>query len=92
MAVYKRNYQRYDGPLTETPWRFTILLRYAVKEVFDSKLFTAFFSICFGPTLGAFLIIYLTQRARLPADAPLVRRPPQGEALAARGGGHRDKQ
>ncbi|HYR82886.1 MAG TPA: ABC transporter permease subunit [Terriglobia bacterium] len=60
MAVYKRNYQRYDGPLTDTPWRFAILLRYALKEVFDSRLFTAFYSISFGPTLGAFVIIYLT--------------------------------
>ena len=78
MAVYKRNYQRYDGPLTETPWRFTILLRYAVKEVFDSKLFTAFFSICFGPTLGAFVIIYLTHSAAALAALGL---PPVAAAI-----------
>jgi ABC-2 type transport system permease protein len=60
MAVYKRNYQRYDGPLTDTPWRFTILVRYAIREVFDSRLFTAFFSLCFAPTFAAFVIIYLS--------------------------------
>src|SRR6266850_2560080 len=60
MAVYKRNYQRYAGPLTNTPWRFTILVRYAVKEVFDSRLFTAFFSLCFAPTFAALFIIYFS--------------------------------
>jgi ABC-2 type transport system permease protein len=63
MAVYKRNYQRYDGPLTATPWRFTILVRYAFKDVFDSRLFTGFFSICFGPTLGALFVIYFSHSA-----------------------------
>jgi len=63
MAVYKRNYQRYNGPLTGTPWRFAILVRYAVKEVFDSRLFTAFFSICFGPALGALFVIYFSHSA-----------------------------
>jgi hypothetical protein len=25
MAVYKRHYKRYDGPITDERWRFTVL-------------------------------------------------------------------
>src|SRR5207244_828077 len=59
MAVYKRNYKRFDGPLTDQRWRFTILLRYAFQTVFESKLVTAFFTACFIPHVGALVLIYL---------------------------------
>jgi ABC-2 type transport system permease protein len=59
MAVYKRNYRRFDGPLTDQFWRFSILPRYSFQTVFESKLMTAFFTFCFLPHLVALIIIYL---------------------------------
>lgn len=59
MAVYKRNYKRFDGPLTDQTWRFTILPRYSFQNVFESKLMTSFFSFCFLPHLVALILIYL---------------------------------
>src|SRR5215467_7331686 len=59
MAVYKRNYKRFDGPLTDQFWRFSILPRYSFQTVFESKLMTAFFTLCFLLHLIALIIIYL---------------------------------
>jgi ABC-2 type transport system permease protein len=59
MAVYERNYGRYQGALTP-PWsRFSILPRYAARDVFDSRLFTAFFTLCFLLPFAGLLMIYL---------------------------------
>jgi len=59
MAVYERNYGRYQGALTP-PWsRFLVLPRYAYQEVFKSKAFVAFFSLCFLTPFAGLLIIYL---------------------------------
>jgi ABC-2 type transport system permease protein len=59
MAVYERNYGRYQGELTPSRWRFLILPRYAVKDVFDSRMFAAFFALCFLMPFAGLLIIYL---------------------------------
>ena len=45
MAVYKRTYTRYTGNLTNERWRFTILARYAIKTIFESKVNTILFMI-----------------------------------------------
>lgn len=59
MAVYERNYGRYQGALTP-PWsRFTILPRYAAKDVFDSRMFVAFYALCFLLPFVGLLAIYL---------------------------------
>ena len=60
MAVYKRSYARYDGTLTERRWRFTILPRYAFRTVFESKLLTSFFTMCFVPHVIALVFIYVS--------------------------------
>lgn len=59
MAVYKRNYQRYEG--RETPgWsRFLIVPRFAFREVFSSKWVTALFVIGFLPVLVFGALIYV---------------------------------
>ena len=49
MAVYEQTYKRYVGPLTPEWSRFLIIPRHAYRGVFKSKLFTAFFAICFLP-------------------------------------------
>ncbi len=59
MAVYERNYGRYKGPLTPVGSRFLILPRYAFREVFQSKFFVAFFTLCFGLPFAGLLMIYL---------------------------------
>jgi len=59
MAVYEQTYRRYSGPLTPEWSRFLIIPRHAYRAVFSSKLFTAFFVICFLPLLVEAILIYL---------------------------------
>jgi ABC-2 type transport system permease protein len=59
MAVYEQTYKRYAGPLTPEWNRFLIIPRHAYRAVFNSKLFTAFFLICFLPLLVQAILIYL---------------------------------
>ena len=59
MAVYKRIYKRFDGPLTGQRWRFAILPRYAFQTVFESKLLTSYFTLCLFPHFIALAVIYL---------------------------------
>lgn len=60
MAVYEKTYRPYRGAATPQRYRFLVLPRYAYREVFQSKLFVAFFafaSFIFPLALG--LLIYL---------------------------------
>ena len=59
MAVYEQTYKRYAGRLTPEWSRFLIVPRHAYRAVFNSKLFTAFFVICFLPLLVEAILIYL---------------------------------
>jgi ABC-2 type transport system permease protein len=59
MAVYERAYREYAGPLTPERGRFLVLARYAFRDVFRSRLFTAFFAGCFLFPLACAVIIYL---------------------------------
>lgn len=59
MAVYEQTYRRYAGPLTPEWSRFLIIPRHAYRAVFNSKLFTAFFVVCFLPLLVEAILIYL---------------------------------
>ena len=59
MAVYEHTYRNYSGPLTPEWSRFLIIPRHAFRDVFKSKLFTAFFAICFIPLLVEAILIYL---------------------------------
>jgi ABC-2 type transport system permease protein len=59
MAVYEQTYKRYSGPLTPEWSRFLIIPRHAYRAVFSSKLFTAFFVLCFIPLLVEAILIYL---------------------------------
>jgi ABC-2 type transport system permease protein len=53
MAVYERTYKRYTGEMTPRWSRFTVLPRYALKEVFGSRWFLSYFVLCFIPALVA---------------------------------------
>jgi len=59
MAVYEQTYKRYAGPLTPEWSRFLIIPRHALRGTFNSKLFTAFFAVCFLPLLVEAIFIYL---------------------------------
>ena len=59
MAVHKRAYRPYEGPLTSERWRFLVLPRYGLLELFESRLLTAFCVVCFGPILIAAGAIYM---------------------------------
>jgi ABC-2 type transport system permease protein len=59
MAVYEQTYKRYAGRLTPEWSRFLIIPRHAYRDVFKSKIFTAFFVICFVPLLVEAILIYL---------------------------------
>ncbi|HEX5434660.1 MAG TPA: ABC transporter permease subunit [Candidatus Angelobacter sp.] len=58
MAVYKRSYKAYSGPLTPTWSRFTVLTRYGLARLFDSRMFTAYTVFCFLPFLVGLGSIY----------------------------------
>jgi ABC-2 type transport system permease protein len=59
MAVYEQTYKRYPGPLTPEWSRFLIIPRHAYRTVFSSKLFTAYYVVCFIPVLIESIFIYL---------------------------------
>ena len=59
MAVYDHSYKNYAGTLTPEWSRFLVIPRHAFRDVFKSKLFTAFFAICFIPLLVEAILIYL---------------------------------
>src|ERR1700730_7120502 len=59
MAAYEPTYKQYAGPLTPEWSRFLIIPGHAFRDVFKSKLFTAFFVLCFAPVLVEAILIYL---------------------------------
>src|SRR6188474_2604833 len=82
MAVYEQSYKSYTGRLTPEWSRFLIIPRHAYRAVFNSKLFIAFFAVCFLPLLVEAIMIYLRYnvgalgamslqiRELVPVDAP----------------------
>jgi ABC-2 type transport system permease protein len=59
MAVYELTYKQFLGKLTPEWNRFLVIPRHAFRDVFKSKLFTAFFVVCFLPLLVEAILIYL---------------------------------
>lgn len=51
MAVYKRRYESYRGPLTAPRSRFLVLARYAIRDLFRSRFFFVSFAVCLLPVL-----------------------------------------
>jgi ABC-2 type transport system permease protein len=59
MAIYRRNYKPYAGPLTPAWSRWFILFRYSRRNLFRSKFMTGFFVVCFFYPMLCLLQIYL---------------------------------
>ena len=69
MAVYKRSYRGYTGELTPRWSRFLILMRYASRGIFRSRMVTALFVICFFyPLVNGGRAVPESQRPRAVAD------------------------
>ena len=65
MAVYERNYRAYDGNLTEERSRFLVIPRFAIEEVFKSKLVLVFLALPVLGTLIISILIYLPHNAAI---------------------------
>lgn len=59
MAVYRRTYTSYSGPLTPAWSRSLVLFRYSRRKLFRSKLQTGLFVFCFFYPLLCLILIYL---------------------------------
>jgi len=60
MAVYKRNYRTYTGVVTNPVWRFFVLTRYAIADIFSVRFFGAGFVLCFLPALFCASYVYVS--------------------------------
>lgn len=67
MAVYKRTYKAYGGALTPAWSRFTVLSRYGLSTLFDSRPFTAYTVLCFLPFIGGLAYIYVSNSPTVQA-------------------------
>ena len=59
MAVYEHHYGAYEGEPQTALGRFLVIPRYAVRDIFRSKLFTTLFILCFLYPLIAAILVYL---------------------------------
>jgi len=85
MAVYEHLYGPYEGESHSAWSRFLVIPRYALREVFKSKLLTTIFILCFIYPLIATILVYLHHNANalallqinvrelLPIDASFFR-------------------
>src|SRR5215212_9739664 len=85
MAVYEHLYGSYEGQSHSAWSRFLVIPRYALREVFKSKLLTTIFILCFIYPLVATILVYLHHnvnalallqinvRELLPIDASFFR-------------------
>ena len=65
MAVYKRGYQRYAGPLTGRWTRFLVLPRYAWRRLYQQRLVLLLTMVAFVWPLLCAGFVYLTNHVEL---------------------------
>jgi len=63
MAVYRRTYQPYEGALTPLASRWTVIPRYAFRQIAGSRLLILFLVAAAVPVLVEIAIIWLTHNA-----------------------------
>ena len=63
MAVYEHLYRAYEGESHSARQRFLVIPRYALREVFKSKLLVTIFILCFIYPLVATILVYLHHNA-----------------------------
>src|SRR5919107_1292502 len=65
MAVYKRGYRRYDGPLTGRWTRFMVLPRYAWARLYQQRLVILLTTLAFVWPLLCAGFVYLSNHVEL---------------------------
>lgn len=65
MAVHKRSYRSYEGPLTPRWSRFMILARYSARGIFQSKILTGLFVLSFFFPLVVIAGLYLNHNTKI---------------------------
>ena len=63
MAVYKKTYRPYDGPLTPSWSRFLVIRRYAFEDLRRSSFLTVFYLASFLYPVIAALILWVEHNA-----------------------------
>ncbi len=76
MAVYKRNYRAYAGPLTVPRWRWLAITRFGLAEVFARRHMLAAFVFCLMPPVIAASFIYAANSGTVRALLDLRGAPP----------------
>jgi ABC-type transport system involved in multi-copper enzyme maturation permease subunit len=76
MAVYKRNYRAYAGPITPVGWRWLAITRFGLDEVFSQRHMLAAFVFCLMPPLIAASLIYVVNSETVRALLNLRGAPP----------------
>src|ERR1044071_1702199 len=59
MAVYKRSYKPYSGPLTALRQRWLVVTRFSLATAFSSKISVVAFVLCLVPPPIGALFIYV---------------------------------
>lgn len=59
MAVYKRTYKPYSGPLTGTQRRWEVITRYSLAKAFSTKMSVVAFVVALIPPLIGAILIYV---------------------------------
>ena len=59
MTIFQKAYRGYDGAITAPLERMLVIFRYGLADVFRSRLFVAFFAICFLPSIGLMCLLYV---------------------------------
>lgn len=76
MAVYKRNYRSYSGPVTPVRSRWLVITKHSLAEVFASRVSVVLFVVCMVPALLSALVIYVansdTARLLLNMKGPVL--------------------
>ncbi len=67
MAVYEQLYGAYEGVPQSAFSRFLVIPRYALRDIFKSKLVTGMFLVCFVYPLIAAILVYLRHNANAVA-------------------------
>lgn len=78
MAVYKRTYHAYSGPLTAPRWRFLVISRYCLRELFQSRIFTGALLLSYIPLLVFAALVYVINSPVAQAALQVPGGPPFG--------------
>ena len=71
MAVYKRSYRPYTGPLTAAASRWLIITRYSLATAFSTRVSVAAFVLALTPSIVAALLIYIANNSVVQAAMQL---------------------